>query len=194
MDGFDVQAMGYVAPVILKRMARPQCAVRTGIRRGAVRHFGRFAVLQHARGQNRTPPRADHGHAVLFGADVSHGSSGERATDAGDPLHRRDGAGRYHAERGRAGRRIQPAQAARHHHDDRGQWIHGRRGLWRFHRGLADSTLRMALGLLFRRGGSAGDRRHHDFRAAGIAAVPGAASQASGTGRALAEADRSKRV
>ena len=50
MDGFDVQAMGYVAPVILKEWHVPNAQFGPGIRRRAVRHFGRFAAVQHAGG------------------------------------------------------------------------------------------------------------------------------------------------
>jgi len=191
MDGFDVQAMGYVAPAILKEWHIPNSQF------GPVFGAGLFGILVGSLLFSMLADKIGR-RPVLIGATLcfsvltfltAHAANVNQMLlirfFAGSVL------GAIMPNAVALLGRIQSAPAARDHHDDRGQRVHGWSGFRRVPRGLVDSTLRLAIGLLFGRRRSFDNRSDYDFGAPGVPAISGFAPEASGKGCWLAQADRS---
>ena len=72
MDGFDVQAMGYVAPGRAPRLRRTAPGARPDLRGRQRRRPHRVAPLQHAGRQDRPPPGDHRRHALVLGPHARH--------------------------------------------------------------------------------------------------------------------------
>ena len=137
MDGFDVQAMGYVAPAVVTDSA---CRAACWVPSSAAANFGVLIgslVFSMRRRQDRPPPGAHRRHAVLLGHGDRHGVRAERGSTAVAALHRRHRDGLHHPERHGAGRRVQPEAEPRDVDD-----VHHRR----LHRGRRDRRIRRSPG------------------------------------------------
>ena len=156
MDGFDVQAMGYVAPADRRRLGNPARATRRCVCGRQLRRAARIARLQHG-GRQDWPPAGPHRrHALLLGHGHRHGICAERAPIALAAVHRRDRHGLHHAERHGAHRRVQPEAQSRDADDVHHRRLHRGRGARRIRRGLADPGFRLAVGVHLRRRCSVG--------------------------------------
>ena len=172
MDGFDVQAMGYVAPAIVEDWGIPRRAARQCVRGRQLRRAARLARLQHG-GRQGWPPAGPHRrHPLLLCHDHRHGVCPERAPIALAAVHRRDRHGLHHAERDGARRRVQSETQSRDVHDVHHRRLHRRRRARRIRRGLADPGFRLAVGVHLWRRCAVGDRTGDDLGPAGVAPVP----------------------
>ena len=191
MDGFDVQVMSFVATTMFAEWNVPRSDARLAARMGPRRRARRRHHLQHAGRQDRTPPRARRGDAVLRRHDGSDGVRAGRRADALAAVHRRYRPGLHHSERDGARRRVQPEANARRldhvHHDG----LHARCRDQRFRRERADRRIRLARRVRVRRHRAVRDRDPDVRLAAGVLAVSRRSQAARRSTRALAEAARS---
>ncbi len=189
MDGFDVQALGYIAPAIVREWGVAPSAL------GPVFAAGNFGVLIGSLLFSMVADRVGR-RPVLVGGDVlllGHHDPDHvgdlRAGAADISFHRRRRPRVDHPAGHLARRRIQPQGQARdadHGHHGR---LHCRRGTRRLRRRRTHPGLRLALGLLLRRHRPVLHRGGHAVQAPRVAAVHGAARTARAT-REVAEAHR----
>ena len=157
MDGFDVQAMGYVAPAIVADWGIPRAQL------GGVFAAANFGVLLGSLVFSMVADKIGR-RPVLIGATfffsvmtIATAYAQDVTAIALAAVHRRHRHGLHHAERHGAHRRVQPEAQPRDVHDVHHRRLHRRRRARRIRRGLDDPGLRLAVGVHLRRRRSAGD-------------------------------------
>ena len=152
MDGFDVQAMGYVAPAVLREWGMRRPGAWPGVCRRELRRAARVVGLQHGGRQDRPAAGDRGGHVFLLRVDHRHrlrartcssccgcGSSPASAWAASSHMPRRSSASSARSA------------VARHADDVHHCRLHRRRGRRRVRGRVADPGVRLALGVHFRR-------------------------------------------
>ena len=180
IDGFDAQAMGYVAPSVIGESACVEGGTRPGVQRKPVRHAAGGAGAVGAGRPDRQAAGADWRDAVLRAGNAGYATRHDDPRVAHAALHHGPRAWLHHAERDGAGRRILEHRAPRQTDDAGVVRLHARRGAGGLYQRGADSVLRLACGVLGRRHGALAARLRDARKAAGIAAISGA----QGPGRA----------
>ena len=157
MDGFDVQAMGYVAPAIVEDWGIPRALL------GGVFAAANFGVLLGSLVFSMVADKIGR-RPVLIGATLFFSVMAIATAYAQNvhpialaAVHRRDRHGLHHAECHGAHRRVQPEAQSRDVHDVHHRRLHRGRGARRIRRGLDDPGFRLAVGVHLWRSGSAGD-------------------------------------
>ena len=135
MDGFDVQAMGYVAPAIVADWGIPRAQL------GGVFAAANFGVLLGSLVFSMVADKIGR-RPVLIGATlffsamaIATAFAAERAPTALAAVHRRDRHGLHHAERHGTHWRVQPEAQSRDAHDVHHRRLHRGRRARRIRRG-----------------------------------------------------------
>ncbi len=174
-DGFDAQAIGYIAPALISEWGIDRAALGPIFSAGlAGLMIGAFVFGPVADRFGRKPTLMI--CAVLFGV-LTLGCAAVSSLQGLVlfSIPRRPWARRCDAECDRAGDGVLAGAIARTHGDDPGLRLFARRRGRRFPRGLGDSRIRLARGVRGRRHGAAGADPVDLGRPAGIVALPGAA-------------------
>ena len=106
IDGFDAQAMGYVAPSVIGEWHVSKARARPGIQREPVRHAARRVGAVGAGGPHRPSSGADRRDAVLRAVDARHAVRLDDSRVDRAALHHGARPRLHHAERDGARRRI----------------------------------------------------------------------------------------
>ena len=178
LDGFDTQAIGYVAPALAKEWGLSKAAL------GPVFSAGLFGLMIGALVFGPLADRIGRKKIIIFSTlafgigTLATSFVARRQHAARDPVSDRARSRRRDAECGRDDVRVQSAPPPRHHGDDHVLRLLGGRRARRPARGGADPAIRLALGVRRRRRRAAAAGADPGAAAAGIGALPGARGRA----------------